>query len=466
MASVIKQDIISWRTGRDLKSSSSASVILNNTDNKYSLHTENLIGQRVTLTAIRGVTEYVAFLGRVVSVSPPFDLLGSSAVSIGVNTIPELLGHRPITSETIESMTGSALLAYILGTYGGVLPAYFDVSVDNSETFSDINISENSLLTAVRKIADACNVEMFINRQGQLVTALKKDDASAVEYTLDEGDLQAPVSLSDSENYTASLCRVRGRYVVGSDIGKSTLVDGQSTEFSSTSTTTAVVAVTGVGNFTREQAMNALVTIISGDADSGVVESVVGNQINVALTGTFSSTSMNNVVFTIEARPEVGTTAGAPSSVAGLGEGTNKTMDKKASIDGPMMGRRRDEQIAKHDDEQTEHRIEVLVTDSAQLALSGFRYMTIDNVYIQDTAKATEIGERALFDALLSGRTLSAKGPFIPDLMELNTVVQVPLLVESLSYKCLLYSIGMSYNSASATLESSYGFVRLNNTPT
>lgn len=216
-------DILGFNVDIKLAGGSTATLRLSNRGDKYSPDDNDLLGQVTEITAVYDGVSYVVFTGIIKNVNVMKDGIGGSIAELGVAPIVEGLAKRPVTTQQFTTTTGTDLMTEVLGAYGSLPAEYFDVSEDNAETFSNVIIADDSLLHAVRQLAQACNVEMFVTADGKLVTAAIKDVDSATEATLSLQYIKTyDINASDLELISA--VKVAGRFV-------SALEDGEEYKF-------------------------------------------------------------------------------------------------------------------------------------------------------------------------------------------------------------------------------------------
>lgn len=477
MASITHSDIISWSVSKDLSGGGKASVVLDNTDDEFSPHTESLLGQTLEVKLSQNDTEYSIFKGKIADVRPSYSVDGVKAVQLTLTGVSESLSRRPVTTETIESMTGADLMAYLLDTYGAMSSDFRDVSVDGSEVFSSINISEDSIFEALRKIAEACNVEIFLQGDGKIYTGTKKTNADGYDYELSIADIEGDTEEQTSEFNEASVCRVRGRYQLLSELSADVfLKEAQSYYFTVENQPTYHFLRININDSDQVDGVWLNARIVLTEGYEGVVTKGFVYDVEydtngdrfavVKLYGDFTGDNTFTTNFAVKCHPKL-------TGVESVKYTVNSTKIKRrmftfADISSAVVGKRRrgmKGQISTNSDENQEQRIEVTVEDSSLVSDIGVRYMEVDNPYIQDSAQATTIGERALAEAKMSGNIINLTTCFIPDLREVNKVVKVPLVHANQptgqTYKCLLNSLTISYNAGTAEAKTSYNFIRL-----
>jgi hypothetical protein len=499
MATIDKSDIISWRVSFSLTSAASATVVLDNSTDKFSPEVERIRGQLITINVesnpddleISGSESGAAFpifTGRIKSVRPTIDTASAEKrVELGINSVTDGLKSRPVTTETLDE-DGADLMSLLLTDYGGLNPIFVDIVEDNSERFDNINVQENSLIGAVRKIADAANVEVFVGLEGTITTDAKKDASSAVDFTLSGSNISGVVQEIDTEVTLPSACRVRGRYITDLENSKTIIINDRTVGVIARNdfqvivrvfTDTSFILSSGSDpveyNITELQAIVAVVDVASG-ADSGEVLGL--DRFGALLirfrsdTNSFVVAELNEITFTVrtnllEDSEILGT------EVDSLGEGLNEKMDKFQVLQdylggGAVTARTYvkfppDRQIPKRLDEETNNRLEVIVTNSDSMCEVGLRYMDIDNLYIQDELAAIEVGNRALLERRMSAQSFRCEGPWTEQLTQINKVVNLvfPYTTPSRTEKVLLTRLTVSFDARDHSLKSGYEFAQL-----
>lgn len=452
MATIANTDIISWTSNLTLKASASATLTLSNKDDQYSQHTEDLRGQLVTISLTQNSVAYTVFKGRIQSMRFSRDENNLKTAELNLVPVSDILKNRPLTTETIDK-TGTALLTYLLNTYGGLDSNYFDVSIDNGESFTDVNVSENSIYSAIKKVADAANLEAFTNNVGKFVTQLKKDENSSVDYTLTEAEVEK-ITESASDQFLSSVARVRGRYIIGTEDGLVTIVPEGN--FGGFPRTDGLIYVNVLPAFDIDdvQALTARVDIVSG-ATSAVVVGRQENYITIRLEGDFTVGQVNIVTFSVKGylftQEDIDK---ATINALGTTQEFMNREDMLFALAGGMdpslpfyLMKSSAKQINRHSNENEPTRIDEVVVDQDKISQVGMRHLEVDNVYIQDEFMAREIGERTLLDQEMGGRVFSVVTPFIPSLITPNKVVNLPLIYTSPAetVKCLVSAVSSSF---------------------
>jgi hypothetical protein len=430
----------------------------------------------MTIKVTRDPTEYSLFTGRVKKATPRHGINGEELIEFQLAGVVESLNNRPITTETVD-MRGRDLIEYLLDDYGGIDTNFLDIPFeDNSEWFSDVNVSENSIMAGVRKIAQACNVEIFVGGDGKIKTETKKDALSAVDYTLDKEDIASDIQEAESELSLPSVCRVRGRWRSPAEAPANQAIPRGFFSAVSFTGDKLLLSILPSVPVSQEQALSATVITYANASSARCVgiDSSSRMQIQVNATGAgYEVDELNEVELEATVPPDHQAIEKEVEKEA-IGLGLNESIDRESTIAAvvpEVFALRRpnaDRQMLHHADEASQVRIEVVRKHVDSVAQVGVRYMTVDNIYIQDDAAAQTVADRALYEKLLATHTLSCSGPWLEGLREVNKVVEVPVGYSGEVLTCLLVGLTVSYTAGDMTpgsgpeLNSNYRFVNLN----
>lgn len=478
MADIPQTDIIAWNFGLRRTGGSSASLVVDNTSGRYG---SNNVGDVVTLRAIRDSITYPLYKGKVKTVSPTFSLNGQETVSMSIVSLFESLEAHPVTTETITDMTAKELFEYVLGTFGAMNLSHADFTVDGAEVFSKINISEDSIIVALKKLTEACNLELFVDSTGKLITQEVKASPT-VEYTFESTELFDDLSITTSDYPKISAVRVRGRYQMVEELVTDVVSSGK-ISFTTLDTERIVIDITVDKNFSSDQVKSAIVEVISGANAGKVIDFVEERKIKVEFFGIFSTTEINTIEYTIKIPAYVELRMKLLASLAALGLGAKEprpmawlsngfypsTMwnemasgrggggqwNEKTTVKPPPMYSLTKQKI-KNPDELADYRIEEVVSDSALIDKIGLRYAVVDNCYIQDSAMAGLIGNRMLSLSRMSSKTVSFSGVWNPLVTNVNMIVSIPKAYTGGTVIALIDGIDVSFDVGTSAITSRY----------
>ena len=460
-------DVVGFNCNLSMAGAPTATVILDNNSGQLSLDTNSMLGHVLQVTVERGATTYPLLTGRIRSVKPTYTTKGDQQVEVTLSSVTEPLTKRPVVTETVENVDGGALMLYLLDDYGGLDRAFIDIPLfHGGEIFSDIFISEDSLLSGVRKVAEACNIEVFVGPDGILTTEEKKTSLSAVDHTLEREDLSATVTEHEEDIDMVTVARVRGRWItkkaevilIAQSVALQAIPENKSK---------MIVSVVPSSPISRSQAENANVTGLVGATSGKVIGFDLNGHLLIELSGSFTVGEPNDVSFNLHGTPDfvedgaspiIGDEAlGAGGKLERWGPGTEQVrMRLRKAAAAPKGG-----QVARQMNESSVARLEIVTQHPASVVTFGVRYTEIDNLYIQDEIQAEVIGQRVLLEHRMGSRVLTASGPWIPELRSVNKVVNVPIGYTGVTVKCLLIGLDVRFTNSPFNLDSSYQFVRL-----
>lgn len=454
------EDVGDWNFSKNLTGGASASVNLSSPNGKYDPLNLNLKGSFVSITTTVNDTPFNLFTGRVRSVSESFEISGEETVEIQIASVPSMFFRKPVTAETLNG-PGQSLLQYILTDYAGLDPCWIDSLDDNGTNFTYVNFSENSVIAGIRKLCEACRIELFTTSDGKIKTEPKKDFNDPVDYVLPTEYITG-ISRSSTEMEVPSVCRVRGRYVADTEYGTATFVNQDIYTGVPVSTANLFLRVRSTKAISNEMALQSDVNIISG-ATSAEVLGAIENDIVIKFTGTFTLNTSADIEFSVTG-PNYRVEEFASADVQAIGMGLNESIYNKTAGGKifPFTTYDRespDTQMLLHHDELTSSRIEVVAGDNNLIEQHGVAYMSVDNPYIQSSVEAQLVGERALFEKSVARSRISVECVFNPFLTELNQIVSIPTFYRSTTYqKALLTGMSFSYRQDPRSLTVSYEF--------
>ena len=469
------EDIISFDLSLRLRSAPTGTVVLSNRDDKYTPHVSNYLSEIFRVTVTYDKTDYDIFVGVIKNVNIRKEGRdGSSVVEFTLSPIVESLANRPIETEEFTAKTGTLLLTDLLYNYGSLDTAYFDVTEDDAETFSSIIVGSDSLLDAVRQVAEACNVEIYVDNTGKLVTGAKKDIDSAVGATLTTQDI-ASFASNDSEVHLMGVVQVTGRYLSAREDGNKQVVDQDISNVMGQSQDRLIIRYTPKQTLTNEQVLGLVVSVVSGADNVEVIgrDPESGDIILRAWKkGGFDVGEQNSIE--LEIYTPVLDTKELDKSLAqwqggGEGENTNLGVDLNGavrSVTGKSTNykrRKNKRQSNQRKNELAAFRVNATVVEEETVATLNYRVDTIDNLYIQDEAKAIEIGKRALYEDRMRATSFSVVGPFLPTINNVNMVVNVeePYTSPQVTHTCLVAGLTFSWSASRGSLMTTYDFILL-----
>ena len=453
------EDVGDWSVSKTLTGGANARIQLCSPEGKYSVELTDLRGAVVVIKAIVNSVEYTMFMGRVRTVGETYEVNGEEKVDIDCSSIMALAFRRPITAETING-AGEDIMRYILTEYGGIDDCWIGDLDDNATNFTYVNFSENSIIAGLRKIAEACRVELYVNKEGKLVTEAKKDFNDTVEYDIQQADI-FKMSRTFTELEVPSVCRVRGRYIAFTEAGTETYVTSSSYDAVADSPTQLIMRIRPIVDVSAEMALQATVSIVSGATNGEVLGRKDNGDLFVQFDGTFTPNVVNTIEFGITG-PSYRNDEFVTDSVRAIGEGLNENIynrDGNGTVF-PFTSYDRnnpDTQLLNHYDEPNTSRIELVTKDDKLLSQHGVVYMAIDNTYIQTSVDAQLIGDRALFEKAVARSRVKISGPFNENLLEPNKIVTLPLMYRTDEViKGLLTAVTFSYRQDPRSLIASY----------
>ena len=451
-------DLGDWNVNKTLTGGISATIQLESKDGKYTIDNIDLRGVQVTLKAIVNTIEYTLFEGRVRGVSETYEISGREFIDLQLASIPSLLFRKPITAETLNG-TGETILRYLLDDYGGLDSCWIDSINDNATFFTYVNFAENSLIAGMRKLCEACRVEMFSTSEGKLKVEPKKDFTDVTDFTFTSDDI-FNISRSTTELEVPSVCRVRGRYVAETEAGTETYISQDTYSATADASDYLIMRLKSEVKLSNAMALQGDVNITSG-ATNGEVIGLREDDIYIRFDGTFTVGSQHDIQFEVIG-PSYRVEEFVDEVVKSIGEGLNESLYNKTAGDKvfPFTSYEKsspDTQIMLHYDEPNSSRVELVVANSQFLDQFGVTYMAVDNLYIQDSADAQLIGERALFEKSIARARVNISGPFNPNIMDLNNVVEFPSMYRQGDIqKGLLTGLSYSYKQDPRSFQVSY----------
>ena len=359
---ISKSDILDFTVKLSLAGAASATVNVDNSNGDYSVYVNDLRGRVVTLRVIQDALSYIVFKGIIKKVVPSYDINGNKIASVELVSVFDFLSKKPIASETVD-LDGAVLLNYLLQNYGGIAASYVDIVQDGSEHFSNVIVAENSIIDAVKKIAEACNVELFTNNQGKLVTAIKKDNSSGVDVTLTTDHISSSISEEVMDDDLPSVVKVRGRYLAGSD-EVVTIVSTITVKVVPVSSTIAYATITPDIDITEGQIETSSVVIIAGATSGLVFKTTEDGRIVIKFTGSFTAGVITPITFYVNGKPDLSNDIDATQETIGEGIGETIKFRKNMTLmisDTALKRPVRDSQILKRANESSRTRIETMV---------------------------------------------------------------------------------------------------------
>jgi len=466
-ASLSTNEILSFRVSQSLTGAATASIVVDNLNEEFSPHKNDVRGNTITLSLSRGLLTRTVFKGRVKRVTPTYDERGRMVAVLDLASITESLQSRPVTTETLE-MDGGDLMEYLLTVYGGLDASFIDSPLeDNGESFEKVTVSENSIIAGVRKIADACNVEIFVNRFGRIATELKRINTEAADVTLHHQEIEGSLQEQLQEVLLPSVCRVRGRSFFEQEDGGVMALGSQDFAVMPRSETRAVVKIPVDEPISLQQAQGSEVIVAGSGAVSGQVIDFKDGELIVEIRGSWDAGETQTFTIEVEVPQDIRVHSMASTLQETVGPGTDATMDTEATMDRikvePVVFKKnnRDKQISQHRDEPTLSRIEAIASHDPTITAVGVRYMEIDNMYIQDEPIAIEIGESALLERRMAAHTFRFTGSWLPSIVDVNSIIDLQLSTTGEIVKCLLAAITTTFESATGKASSMYDLVKM-----
>ena len=463
-------DVIRWDAQYNLGRSATATLVLDNRSRRYAVSQEDLRGQIVTLTGIMDSTEYVLFRGRVKAQRAAYHGI-KKTVEVTAVSVCESLNRRPINTHTY-GLTGidiKVLLRDLIGVYGGVNSDWYEINT-GSLVVSNILLEENSLLDGLRKLAQASSLELYERYDGKLVTDGQKTSASVLDFYMEPQDIRGDVSEDLTEIDRFSACKIRGRYLLDSEIGAARTVLASAVRTCNVEDTDYATFTTTLDNtgYGLNELLNAEI-ITTRDGVTGRVIRYDPPNVTIALMNANNDWTSENVdvEFTVSAE-RAGSKEVLSVDAQGLGHGMKSVPDRFGVL---QMLRNtllatgiQDRQQTRLSNELSENRIDLLVADPAIVSEIGLRFQEVDNLYIPSNARAQVVAERLIYENTLGGHVLYCSGPLRPELRELNSVVSVPLFTGATTHErvlCLLAGIRFSYVPRGPSIRSDYTFLKL-----
>jgi len=461
------EDLIGFSTNLRLRGSPSATVSLSNRDDKYTPYVTNYLNELFTLTVDYDKTTYTLFVGQIKNVAIRKEGRdGTSVADFTLVPVIEGLDQRPVATEEFTTTTGTQVMTTLLTTYGSLDSAYFDVTQDDSETFSSIIVGEDSLMEAVRRISEACNVELYVKSDGTLVTDVKKDVNSAVDTSLTAQNISSFAS-TDSNLRLIGVVKVLGRYLSAQEDGNRQIVDQDTVKVMGHSQDWVKLRYTPKEVLTDAQMKSMVVSptdstitleVLERDPKSGDI------LIQATKFGGFEVGEMNDIeleVYTII--PDDKELKRLPMAhTAGEGEYGARWVDVRLKQKGVGL-KNKNRQKNQRKNELDDFRITLTVASEEIVEDQNYRMEGVDNPYIQDEAKAVEVGKRIIYEERMLATSFSVSGPFIPAIREVNLVVNVtdPYTDPAVTHKCLLTGLSTRWSARNSELMSMYQFALL-----
>lgn len=462
---LVNSDIISWNVSLSMDSGITANVEVSNHDEQYD--PDSLVNEQITLFAQANNTAKQWFRGVITNANPTWAVGGKKTISLQCNSVHQSLSKKPINTEKYASITGEALLNELLGTYGSLDSSFFNFAASSGTTFTNVLVSGNSILDAVRLIAQASLNEVYTSRLGVMVTEAYKLVGDATDLTVDE-KLVSKVTRSANNQEPKSRVRVRGNFITVMDSAATNLFNANIVLWVPTETRSMDIQMAITDSVMLENMLSATYTVTTPPGEY------------TAKIRRFSNEFPNHIIITIR---KVGnflfgpgifpltlagvgfnqsiTEFGGPSNATQLVDGRKPTEMKLLRVVESVSKAtpRRSGLVKLSDksaDEEEDNRIDVVVTDAGLVAIYGVRWDEVDNPYIPTEARATEVGERVLQEFRQSQRTWQVDLAYEDNAgFDLNKKVVVPKPESTQTITGVIRSINLSYSPATPALSMS-----------
>lgn len=357
----------------------------------------------------------VFFKGVVQEVEPVYGLDGRLDTLLRCTSFFRTLERKPVNTEFFDSEDGSDLMTRIAEEYGAVHTDFVNITEDGGTTFEDIIISENSVVDALRKLAQACGVEIFVSG-GVLVTAAFKAAGDAVDYVLDPADT-VEVLAAHSVFEGASCVNVRGRSTWEKDVTPIEIFNDVVEWNSPYNVMDATFFIPLEQTYDIYSLATATVTSNYGTVTSSGEASPYGDWMFVTI---HHVDGVNNVPITVtvtikpvKQKEKSGRNWKENVKPVQVNKYGFPTYGSWRGIN--MMPRVRAHTVLYHpyhSDEGVEDRINVVRCNATLEALVGYRYVEVDNPYIFSEANAEAVGDRVLQEILQGMNKWQIKAPW------------------------------------------------------
>lgn len=325
------------------------------------------------------------FYGIVNQISKPKLMSTAQPISIGLVSAFSKLKAKPINSEPFgDGTTGATAMEKCITQYGGMPSAWVETPLeDSSVTFNDLIIRDLSVLEGLRKVAQACQVELFTNKDGKLSTAAYVDfDSYTPDHTIVQcRDLRVLETARDLD----TVVRVRGGHT---PIESSTLYQRTWNKIfdGTVKWWREIILLSGVTNPAD------LTVVVTGDIEPTVeILDVRGQIVELEFTLVGGATGAKSYTITV-----TGYDIGKPQ------------------IDSPsyILG-----------NESDLNRIEAVRSDAILVSSHGVKEVVVDNKHIKTTAIAEAVGDRILAVEAASEEQVVVSMPFDSNI-DLNEVIR------------------------------------------
>jgi len=471
------EDIVSFNVSLRLRGGPTGVVELSNRGDKYTPHLTNYLSEVFRVSITYDTVDYDVFVGIIKNVNVRKEGRGgSSIVELTLSPIVESLANRPIQTEEFTTKTGTLLMTDLLATYGSLDAGYFDVTEDDAETFSSVIVGSDSLLDSVRLIAEACNVEMYVDNTGKLVSDAKKDINSPVDATLTTQHIENFAS-NDSEVHLLGVIQVTGRYLSAREDGNKQVVDQDYLNVMGKSQDSLTIRYTPNETLTNEQILAMVVNVVSGadhvevigrDPESGDILMRAWKDAGGFIVAGYNPIELEIYTPVLDTK-ELDKTlpqwqAGGEEEIGGLAPGLlSGTISAETGKNTNYKRKQKNRQTNQRKNELSAFRVNATAIEEETVATFNYRVDTIDNLYIQDVAKALEIGKRALYEDRMRATSFAVVGPYQPAINNVNMVIDVeePYTSPQITHRCLLAGLTLSWRASRGTVSAVYDFVLL-----
>lgn len=325
------------------------------------------------------------FYGIIQRIAKPKRISTAQPIVIELISAFSKLKAKPINTEPFTaSTTGATAMEKCITVYGGMPAVWVDTPLeDESTTFDNLIIRELSVLGGLRKVAQACQVELFTNKDGKLTTASYVDFDS---FTPDHTIVQCrDLNVIETTRDLMSVVRVRGSYPI---IESSTLYQRSWNKVfgGTTKSWRETIIMSGVKNPAD------ITVVVTGDIEPTVeILAVDGPIVELEMYLAGGASGAKDYTITV-----TGFDIGAPE------------------IDSPdfILG-----------SESDPNRIEAVRSDATLISSHGVKEVVIDNKYIETAGIAEAVGDRILAMEEASDEQVTIDMPFDSSI-DLNDVIR------------------------------------------
>lgn len=444
--------LISWEVTQSIDSGTTATIELSNKDRFYM--DPDFLNEYVELYAVCNASTKQWFGGIIAAIDPGVQLF-EKRVTLRCVSVFSSLDRKPVNTEKFASVAGDTLINQLLNEYGSIDAAHIGaLTAASGATFTNIVVSEASLISALRMISQACQVEMFVDGDGTFKLEAYKLSGDGLDYTIPPEYIKA-VSTSLSNEQGFSYVRVRGRYVAESELG-SVLLAGGTTSFYLASPQKCVEWDT-VEGASAEEILAGTPSTSTSNATLQVIK-VTNSVVRWRLcktVGEFPAGITSGINY------EVNGTQKSPNEAFGLSNQALPILSSQAESMLSIVDRQTKlsprvqwfgGRSLKPADEAEENRVDEVRSDATLVSEFGVRWTEVDNVFIYSVANAQSVGDRVIQEFKQSRKTHTVEMVYDENL-GVNQKVRFTEPNSSETIDGVVREIRVRYDAATPTLD-------------